>query len=214
MTSALQIAQDGVERIQQHLQCMNDLVQSKNVHHDEIDREIQAIDQIANSTDPRGNRLLDGTWSVSVADPAGDGVRSLRIPSLRCTDLGHEGIGGFVVSIATDGGQTDILSRKLAIIRCAILQTASIHEELSAFLTNVANPLIDVLEIATANANAAQVTIQDTDMACQVSRLTKLDAMMHACPDSPKKHLQNFSDPEILRQSAGTKRLSDNNQLD
>lgn len=227
--AALRAALDAIELIQRHLIRLNNLTYSANntsqparddleTRQIEVDREIQAIDRIANSTTFEGDQLLNGKWSATLADPSGNGAQSLRIPCMLSCDLGNKQIGGLIASLASGGEQTfqnGNSARILAVTRCALLQTVAIRDEVSLYLKNIAEPLIGALNVAAANVNAVQVSIEQTDWVNQVSRLTKLDALTHACPDSSKMHIhKTFSIQTSPCKATEVIHESDNNHHD
>jgi hypothetical protein len=162
-----------------------------------IDREIQAIDGLATTTEVQGVTPLDGTWSVALADPSVGGVRTLRIASMASHCLGTERIGGFLSSLASARAQPMDRSdpaRGRAVVRCAMLQVAAAHEQISAFVRDALDPLRLTLEVVSANTEAALGAYEDLDLAHQTSRLTRLDALVNAYPKTRHpKSVQSFS---------------------
>ena len=154
-----------------------------------IDLEIRAIDELAAAAQANGVKLLDGTWSVALADPSVGGIRTLRITSMASHSLGRERIGGFLSSLTSadsrpiDGADS---ARSRAVIRCAMLQVAAAHEQVSVFLRDALDPLRRTLEVTSANVEAAQGTFEDADLAHQASRLTRLDALLNACTSTTR----------------------------
>lgn len=196
LSAVLATAQRGIEEVQRRLarlseiadpQCLTDHQwhAAQTARQIAIDREIQAIDELAAATQADGAKLLDGTWSVALADPSVGGIRTLRIASMASHCLGRERIGGFLSSLASVDSQPidrsdPAMSR--AVIRCAMLQVAAAREQVSAFQRDALDPLRRTLEVMSANVEAAQGTFEDVDLAHQASRLTRLDALLNACP--------------------------------
>lgn len=153
-----------------------------------VDLEIRAIDELVGETQANGVKLLDGTWSVALADPSVGGIRTLRIASMASHCLGRERIGGFLSAMASAASRpidSADPARSRAVIRCAMLQVAAAHEQVSAFLRDALEPLRRTLKVTSANVAAAQGTFEDMDLAHQASRLTRLDALLNACPRAP-----------------------------
>lgn len=201
LTEALRTAQDAIERIQQHLARMAQIADPQDLKDAQwqaerparqaaLDDQMRAIDQLAVATEISDAKLLDGTWSVAVADPSNRSVHTLRIPSLAAAHLGRERIGGFLSELTSSGANPFLradLARSRAVIRCAMLQVAAVGQQVAAFVRDALDPLSRTLQVTTANIEAADSTIADCDFAHQASRLTRLDALVHACPDGPAR---------------------------
>lgn len=199
LSAVLATALSGIEQIQRRLARLEEITDPQGMTdeqwHDShaarqaaIDGEIQAIDELAATTVDHEVTPLDGTWSVALADPSVGGVRTLRIASMASHYLGTERIGGVLSSLASGHIQPIDRSdpaRGRAVIRCAMLQAAAVHEQISAFLRDALDPLRLSLEVVSANVEAAQSAFEDMDLAHHASRLTRLDALMNACP-SPR----------------------------
>lgn len=212
LSAILATAQSGIEQVQGHLARLAELADPRGLTDDQwrasqserqtaIHREIQAIDELATTTQADGENLLDGTWSVALADPRVGGVRALRIVSMASECLGRARIGGFLSSLASTAARPTGFSepaRSRAVIRCAMLQVAAAHEQVSAFLRDALEPLRLSLEVVSANVEAAQSTFDDMDLAHQASRLTRLDALLNACPKAIQpESAQSFSSPDF-----------------
>lgn len=218
LSAVLAAAQSGIEDVQRHLARLSEIADpqgltdhqwnaARAVRQAAIDREIQAIDELAAATQADGAKLLDGTWSVALADSLVGGVRALRIASMASHCLGRERIGGFLSSLASAGSPPfDRLdpARSRAVIRCAMLQAAAVYEQVAAFERGALDPLRCTLEVMSANAEAAQGTLEDMDLAHQASRLTRLDALLNACPKTPHPGSgQSFLSPDLTSAESG-----------
>ncbi|MFQ5502880.1 MAG: hypothetical protein ACE5EQ_11375 [Phycisphaerae bacterium] len=192
--AALRLATDGIESIQRILQDLSTrLPQPEDSSESDIaahttyfDEVVHRIDRIVETTEFDGVRLLDGAWSVTLADAAGKGVRVLRIRPLAARDLGHSRIGGFLTSFAShtavlppaSPSQADGPARRRAVLRCAILQVAALREQVAVFQREAVTPLIQTLEVTVENTQASHQAGIDSDFAHQVGNLTRLDALV------------------------------------
>ena len=77
------------------------------------------------------------------------------------------------------------------------MQVAAAYEQISSFLQDALDPLRRTIEVTSANAEAAQSTVEDMDLAHEASRLTRLDALLNACPKTPhSRSAQSFLSPD------------------
>lgn len=212
LSAVLATAQSGIEEVQRHLARLSEIAdpqgltdrqwhEAQAARQTAIDLEIRAIDELAASTQVDGAKLLDGTWSVALADPSVGGVRALRIASMASHCLGRERIGGFLSSLASAHSQPHDRSdpaMSRAVVRCAMLQVAAVYEQVAAFERDALDPLRRTTEVVSANAEAAQGAFDDMDLAHQASRLTRLDALLNACPKTPHTGFgQTFLSPDL-----------------
>ena len=218
LSAVLATAQSGIEDVQRHLARLSDIADPQGItdrqwraaqaaRQTAIDLEIGAIDELAASTQADGAKLLDGTWSVALADPSVGGVLALRIASMASHCLGRKRIGGFLSSLASADAQPLDRSdpaRSRAVVRCAMLQVAAVYEQIAAFERDALDPLRRTTEVVSANAEAANGAFEDMDLAHQASRLTRLDALLNACPKTPHTGFgQTFSSPDLVSPEPG-----------
>lgn len=218
LSAVLAAAESGIEEVQHRLARLAEIADPQGLSDHQwnalqaarqtaIDREIRAIDERAASTEADGAKLLDGTWSVALADASMGGVRTLRIASVASHCLGRERIGGFLSSLASADSQPINRSdpaRNRAVIRCAMLQVAAAREQVAAFRRDALDPLRRTFEVISANVEAAEDAFEEVDLARQASRLTRIDALLNACPRAPHPGLgQSFSLPDSTRAEPG-----------
>jgi len=192
--AAFRLATDGIETIQRSLQDLDArllLLEDPpapdiTAHTAYFDQAVHMIDRTVETTEFDGARLLDGTWSVTLADAGGKGVRVLRIRPLAARDLGNARIGGFLTSFTSHAAalppaspsQADGPARHRAVLRCAILQVAAVREQVAVFRREAVTPLIQTLEVTAENTQASHQAGIDSDFAHQVGNLTRLDALV------------------------------------
>ncbi len=139
----------------------------------ELDSIIFSINRIANSTNFNGQRLLDGTATLS----AGDG--SITISNAAASALGEINIDGTTHTLidVTFGGSLNIangdLEGAMQTIRAAMDQVATQRGTIGAFQKNTVRTQINSNQIAFENVAAANSLIRDTDYAKETAALSR-----------------------------------------
>jgi len=192
VAEAMDLAASAIERIQQHILRIAALARSAGdlpttvataplAWQAEVAREVRSIERIVDSTESGGCKLLDGTWSVTLAEASGGGAGTLRIAEMSSRVLGNAGIGGYLASLTTlDDCGVGVAVRVQDVSRCALLQAAAARKEILSFLQDVVEPLASAIEITIANRTAADLAVGDLAFAGLASQLTPLDALAQA----------------------------------
>lgn len=121
-------------------------------------------------------QLSDGTLSFQVGAYAGQ-TRQLSIPSIFAKDLGTSAVIG--QSLSSIDLEKDPQSA-IMILDAAIQDISSIRADLGATQTNVFESSINSLTVAEENISASESTIRDTDMAAEMTELTKSQILQQA----------------------------------
>ncbi len=143
----------------------------------ELDSIVFAINRIANSTSFNGDRLLDGTATLS----AGDG--SITISSAAASALGEIDIDGTTHTLidVASGGSLNIangdLEGTLQTIRAAMNQVATQRGTIGAFQKNTVASQISTNQVAFENVAAANSLIRDTDYAKETAALSRAQVL-------------------------------------
>ena len=143
----------------------------------ELDSIVFSINRIANSTSFNGDRLLDGTATLS----AGGG--SITISSAAASALGETDIDGTtrtLIDVAA-GGSLNIangdLEGALQTIRAAMNQVATQRGAIGAFQKNTIASQISTNPVAFENVAAANSLIRDTDYAKETAALSRAQVL-------------------------------------
>ncbi len=143
----------------------------------ELDSIVFSINRIANSTNFNGQRLLDGTATLS----AGGG--SITISSAAASALGEIDIDGTTHTLldVASGGSLNIangdLEGTLQTIRAAMDQVATQRGAIGAFQKNTIASQISTNQIAFENVAAANSVIRDTDYAKETAALSRAQVL-------------------------------------
>ena len=143
----------------------------------ELDSIVYSINRIANSTSFNGDRLLDGTATLS----AGGG--SITISNAAASALGEIDIDGTTHTLidVASGGSLNIangdLEGALQTIRAAMNQVATQRGTIGAFQKNTIASQISTNQVAFENIAAANSVIRDTDYAKQTAALSRAQVL-------------------------------------
>ena len=143
----------------------------------ELDSIVFAINRIANSTSFNGDRLLDGTATLSA------GGASITISSAAASALGEIDIDGTTHTLidVASGGSLNIangdLEGTLQTIRAAMNQVATQRGTIGAFQKNTVASQISTNQVAFENVAAANSLIRDTDYAKQTAALSRAQVL-------------------------------------
>ena len=143
----------------------------------ELDSIVYSINRIANSTSFNGDRLLDGTATLS----AGGG--SITISNAAASALGEIDINGTTHTLidVASGGSLNIangdLEGALQTIRAAMDQVATQRGAIGAFQKNTIASQISTNQIAFENVAAANSIIRDTDYAKETAALSRAQVL-------------------------------------
>ena len=143
----------------------------------ELDSIVFAINRIANSTSFNGDRLLDGTATLSA------GGASITISSAAASALGEIDIDGTTHTLidVASGGSLNIangdLEGTLQTIRAAMNQVATQRGTIGAFQKNTVASQISTNQVAFENAAAANSLIRDTDYAKETAALSRAQVL-------------------------------------
>ena len=143
----------------------------------ELDSIVYSINRIANSTSFNGDRLLDGTATLSA------GGASIAISSAAASALGETDIDGTTRTLidVASGGSLNIangdLEGALQTMRAAMDQVATQRGAIGAFQKNTIAAQISTNQIAFENVAAANSLIRDTDYANQTAALSRAQVL-------------------------------------
>jgi len=186
----LRVADAGLGRIESTLRQLHDGVRQCRAICDEggvvatFDREfhgaLDAVRQIVADTRQGGRRLLAGDWYVALANPATGRTEVLHIPSMSPEDLtGVEPAGGCDDLLAAADAGPAVWDRLERWIVTALRQVCRFRDQIITFVKNTIGPLLDALEVARQNLEAARGAVVDVDFATATGRLTRADAFLH-----------------------------------
>jgi flagellin len=139
----------------------------------EIDSALQSVDRIAGTTTFNGQRVLDGSMTLSA------GGASVAITSVSTGDIGQVAIGGVqhTLSDAMSGGSLDPAKGDAqgaqSSIAAAISQVATLRGQIGAFQKDTIGPLMRSNAAAVENTAAANSSIRDTDYAAEAANLAR-----------------------------------------
>ena len=139
----------------------------------EIDSILQSMDRIASTTEFNGQRLLDGTASISLGD------ETVGLDSMYAGDLGDLDAGGESYDLSDVGAEGPLnivdgdVSIAVSVIREAGASVAAMRGRLGAFSSNSLATERNRLGIAIENITAAESMIRDADFAEETSLLTR-----------------------------------------
>ena len=143
----------------------------------ELDSIVFAINRIANSTSFNGDRLLDGTATLSASGA------SITISSAAASALGEIDIDGTTHTLidVASGGSLNIangdLEGTLQTIRAAMNQVATQRGTIGAFQKNTVASQISTNQVAFENVAAANSLIRDTDYAKETAALSRAQVL-------------------------------------
>ena len=143
----------------------------------ELDSIVYSINRIANSTSFNGDRLLDGTATLSA------GGASITISHAAASALGEIDIDGTTHTLidVASGGSLNIangdLEGALQTIRAAMDQVATQRGAIGAFQKNTIASQISTNQIAFENVAAANSIIRDTDYAKETAALSRAQVL-------------------------------------
>lgn len=139
----------------------------------ELDSIIGAIDRIASTTTFNGNKLLDGSFSITAAND------TFTFDSAQVSDLGETDAGGTTYtlndlksggSLAINGGDTATASQ---ILRAATSQIAISRGRLGTISANTIAPALNSIQVAIENITAAESFIRDTNFATETASMAR-----------------------------------------
>ena len=152
-----------------------------------IDSTLDAIDNVVNSVEFGGRKLLSERWPGTFEDAI------LREDSISCengkagfpdvdTRRFHGGPGGFLASLRSGAARSvacAALDEIRAVIQASMAELTQQREQLVTFLSTQVGPVIDALEVAGENVAAAENILDDADFALQVGRMTGADVLLN-----------------------------------
>jgi flagellin len=131
----------------------------------QLDSTLAAIDRTATDTSFNGDKLLDGTATITA------GSTSLDIASSATGDLGETDIDGTTYTLADLGSGGDLnlvdgdLDAAQQVIRNALTDVVSERGRIGAFQRSTINTRLNAVGIAIENTAAANSLIRDTNYA-------------------------------------------------
>lgn len=145
-----------------------------------IDAGLGAIREMVDSTRYGGRCLLEGAWSTTLSGVDSGEPRSIHIRSLDPGRLGDVRVG-FLASIGSGGAhelRRATLGTVQSVIEHAAAQVSRWRDEIRSYCDEVVTPLLEVLDVAAENADAAANAVRDPDLAVKTSQLSRVDVFM------------------------------------
>lgn len=139
----------------------------------EIDSVVQSVDRIAGTSSFNGQRLLDGSMSVSA------GGQSETIESAAATDLGEVEVDGRTYSLSDVSGSLDSETMQ-QVLRAAREQVSEQRGVLGSFSRNAIGTERQRVGAAVENVSRAESQIRDTDYAEESAELARVGALREA----------------------------------
>lgn len=167
----------------------------------ELDSIVYSINRIANSTSFNGDRLLDGTATLSA------GGESITISNAAASALGETVIDGTTHTLidVASGGSLNIangdLQGALQTIRAAMDQVATQRGAIGAFQKNTIASQISANQIAFENVAAANSIIRDTDFAKETAALSRAQLLNQS--SIGVMSMINFLRPQVMNALMG-----------
>lgn len=143
----------------------------------EVDSSMQAIDRIASTTTFNGQKVLDGSMTLSA------GGSSVDIASASTGSIGQVTFNGqnYKLSDIVSGGGLDASKGNAegaqAAISAAMSQIATMRGQVGSFQKDVIAPAMRSNQIEMENTAAANSMIRDTDYAAESAQLARGRAM-------------------------------------
>lgn len=186
--SLLQTAEGALTEVHAMLQRMNTLANqaATGTYDDDGDREalqsevealLAEINNIADSTNFNGIKLLDGsqssvTFQIGVAS---SNTITADLANMKTSELGASGSALSAIDISTQSGA----SQALAVIETAIKQVSTQRGEFGA-VQNRLEHTINNLGVTSENLSASESRIRDADMAQEMTKFTKQQILVQA----------------------------------
>lgn len=145
----------------------------RDAHQMEIDSAMQSIDRIASTTTFNGQRVLDGSMTLTA------GGSSVNIDSASTGDIGQVSVNGssYKLSDIMSGGALDPSKGNAEgaqqAISAAISQIATMRGQIGAFQKDVIAPASRSSRIEMENTASANSMIRDTDYAAESAVLAR-----------------------------------------
>ncbi len=139
----------------------------------QIDSILTSVDRISNTTTFNGDRLLDGSASLTTSDA------TLDIDSVAVNDLGSSVISGQsldlsdVASAGSLNTATGDVSKALQVIDAAISDVATQRGKIGSFQKDTISTSLNSINVAIENISAANSSIRDTDFAAETTNLIR-----------------------------------------
>ena len=175
--SMLQTADSASNSINSYLQRMNELAtqasngtlnsSQQDSLNQEFQQNLQAIDQIAQSTSFNGQNLLNGD-SSSISLALGDSSTDVNLPTLTSSGLSISGLD------ISSSGDTSTALQNLGV---AIEQVSNQRSEFGA-QQNALSSYVDNGQNQSVNSSAASSQISDTDYAKTIADQVKQDVLL------------------------------------
>lgn len=144
----------------------------------EVDSALQSVDRIAATTTFNGQKVLDGSMTLSA------GGASMEISSVATTEIGGVTIGGvgYTLSDARSGGRLDASKGGDAqrAIAGAISEVATLRGQIGAFQKDAIGPQMRSNATAFENTSAGYSAIRDTDYRAEGASLSRGQALQAA----------------------------------
>lgn len=180
--SVVQTAEGALTEVHSILQRMRDLsVQAANsgangddattAIQEEVDQLASELDRIANTTQFNGVALLDGNFTDKVfhvgANSSTDDEITVSIDAMSSGDLGVDGL-----DMTDANGALDSIDDAIATVSSARSALGAVQNRFEHTIAN--------LGVAVENLSASESRIRDTDMAAEMTQLTKNQVLSQA----------------------------------
>jgi flagellin-like hook-associated protein FlgL len=152
----------------------------------ELDSILSTVNRLASTTSFNGDRLLDGSTTVSV-----NGA-DVHLDDVSTSQLGDVLSGGttYTLDDLKAGGSLSIkngdLSLAQEVIASARSSVAGLRGELGAFTRHTIGAHLNVLDTSFVNISAAESQIRDLDYASETATLSQLQTLIEASSQALK----------------------------
>jgi len=150
----------------------------KQANQAQIDSILTSVDRVSRSTSFAGNKLLDGTFSLSATN------RTLAIDSTASGDLGATSIDATTYNLADlkSGGRLETtdssnVTGAQQVLDAAISHVSTQRGRVGAFQKHTIQSRRNSLDAAYENLKAAESQIRDLDYAAEISRTVRYELL-------------------------------------
>lgn len=144
----------------------------REAHQMEIDSAMQSVDRIASTSTFNGQKLLDGSMTLSVGD-ASVSIGNASIGSIGATS---SAAGNFTIADIQSGGALSPMNNPQGAqqsIASAISEIATMRGQIGSFQSTALEPMQRANAAAFENTSAAYSAIHDTDYASETATLSR-----------------------------------------
>jgi len=137
----------------------------------QLDKAVESITRISDTTRFNGKQLLDGTYSSMTFQI---GANSTDTVSVSITSMSASALSVTGLTLSTDAAAA------IAAIDDAIATVSTARSELGSIQKNTLDTTINSLSVAEENIRASESTIRDADIAAEMVTFTRNNIMLQA----------------------------------